>query len=150
MRRLALLTAALVAGFATQALADHGPPVDFNVTTMDAEAMHFEGSGTVIASKPCRRARDLTIFTAGLGRRSFEQGTFHSTNRAGHFHGEIEWLYRGGNNDGDIPEEGGTLVVTLKAPKTRPQKDNLHAYHCTRIVHTERVQIPPDPAAQEP
>jgi hypothetical protein len=154
MRRVLLATAvsgAAFAGLLTQAVADRGPPVNVTITQMTPEESHFVLSGRVVASKPCRRSRDFEVRTEGPGRPGAVQGTLRPSNKAGHFGpGQVNWRYVRDGKPGDIPEGGGTLVVTLKAPKTRPQKGRFHSYHCKPIVRTERVEIPPDPFPEEP
>ena len=146
MRRLALATAILAAAFAAQAAADRGPNVDMTTHVVPDE-MRIDMSGTVIASKPCRRARTFQISNRKLDGTQRAGSAFRATNKAGHFKGQIEFLYQGDGNNGDVPESGGTITYTLRAQRTRPQKDRFHAYKCPRIVHTEKVDIPPDPFA---
>jgi hypothetical protein len=149
MRRLAVFTAVLAAAFAAQALADRGPPVDMTTHVLPDE-QRIDMAGTVIASKPCRKARTFEISNRRLDGTTRAGSAFHATNKKGHFKGEVEFLYQGDGNNGDVPEGGGTVTYTLRAQRSRPQKDRFHAYNCPRIVHTEKVDIPPDPAAVEP
>jgi hypothetical protein len=150
MLRRALLAVAAgtlaFGGLMTQAVSDRGPPVEIT-SKVHPEELSITMSGKVIASKPCRRGRDLSINNKRLNGGGHPQGTFRSTGRRGHFHGEVEFLYQGEGNSGDVPESGGTITFTLKAPRTRPQKGRFSSYNCPRIVHTERVDIPPDPGA---
>jgi hypothetical protein len=149
MRRLLLAVVVLTAALAAQAFADHGPPVEMTTHVLP-ERMKIDVSGRVVASKPCRKARSLHIFNRKLDGTTRDQGAFRATSKTGKFSGQVEFLYQGGNNSGDVPESGGTIVYTFKAQKTRPPKGRFHHYNCPRIVHTESVQVPADPYAVEP
>jgi hypothetical protein len=149
MRRMLLASMILVAGFAAQAFADRGPPVEMT-TNVNAQEMHVDISGRIVASKPCRRDRSLHILNRKLDGTTRDQGAFHATGKTGKFRGQAEFLYQGGGNSGDVSEGGGTIVFTFKAQRTRPLKGRFHHYNCPRIVHMESVQIPPDPYAAEP
>jgi hypothetical protein len=138
-------------GDAEDTAADRGAPVDVTINKIVPEGEHLVLSGRVAASRPCRRSRDFDVRVAGPSRPGAIQGTLRASNKAGHFGpAQVNWSYVRDSTPGDIPAGGGTLTITLKAAKTRPQKDRFHAYHCKPIVHTERVEIPPDPSAQEP
>ena len=147
MRRLLLAAVVLTAALAAQAVADTGPPLEITWHP-DPERMHIDFAGRIVASKPCRRGRILHLSNRKLDGTVRNQGASYPTPRTGRFRGQAEFLYQGGNNSGDVAESGGTIEFKLTAQRTRPPKGRFHSYRCPRIVHTERVEIPPDPYAE--
>jgi hypothetical protein len=118
-------------------------------TNVLPEDRTIQVSGRVVLSRPCRRSRDLNV-THLRGGRKVSDGTFHPTNRRGHFEGELPFDYTSEGHEGDVPQAGGRITYTLKAPRTRPQRDRFHAYHCKRLKDSMVVDVPPDPFAEGP
>lgn len=139
------VTAAALSGPLTQALAERGARVDITWrVNADAEKIHM--SGSVIASRPCRYKRNFAISHVRNGARMYD-GVSGVTNRAGHFGANLEFRYEHDNLPGDVPASGGRITYRMKATSTKPQKDTFHAYHCPRVVHTEVIDVPPNPNA---